>query len=171
MLTRQQFGRDIVIIARTDALASLGYDEALSRMKAAVEAGADVAFLEGVESREQAAKFCKDMGDTPCLFNNVPGGVSPDFSVAEAKEIGYRIVIFPLLAVEMVYPAVRRAVRQLMNTGKAEAFDGGKVGEMKVEGEEKEKRYGPRELFEVCGLKDMMAFDVEAGGTAYANGA
>jgi 2-methylisocitrate lyase-like PEP mutase family enzyme len=167
---RQQSGRDIVIIARTDALASQGYDEALSRLKAAVEAGADVAFLEGVESREQAAQFCVDMGETPCLFNNVPGGVSPDFSVEEARELGYRIVIFPLLAVEMVYPVVRRAVRQLMDKGTVEAFDGVEGGEGN-DGQAKGKRYGPRELFEVCGLKEMMAFDVEAGGTAYANGA
>jgi 2-methylisocitrate lyase-like PEP mutase family enzyme len=51
-LTREEMGRDIVIIARTDALAEYGYDVAVSRLKTAVKTGADVAFLEGVQSVE-----------------------------------------------------------------------------------------------------------------------
>lgn len=158
-MAREQSHGDIVLIARTDALASHGYDEALRRLHAAVAEGADAVFLEGVNSREEAERFCKDMGDVPCLYNNVPGGVSPDFSVKEATEIGYKIAIYPCLAFEMVYPAVRKALRQLKEKGSVESPEG--------DG----RRYSPRELFEVCGLKETMAFDVAAGGTAYSNGA
>lgn len=157
-MAREQSHGDIVLIARTDALAAHGYDEALKRLRAAVQEGADAVFLEGVNSKEEAERFCKDMGDVPCLYNNVPGGVSPDFSVAEATQIGYKIAIYPCLAFETVYPAVRKALRQLKETGSVESPEG--------DG----RRYSPRELFEVCGLKETMAFDVAAGGTAYSNG-
>lgn len=159
VMARKESGGDIVIIARTDALQGLGYDEAVKRLRAAIKEGADVAFLEGVNSREEAERVCKDLAPTPCLFNNVPGGVSPDFSVKEAKEIGYRIAIFPALAFEVVYPAVRRAVQQMKELGR-------------VEGLEKDgRRYGPKELFQVCGLDELIEFDQKAGGTGYANGA
>jgi 2-methylisocitrate lyase-like PEP mutase family enzyme len=158
-MAREQSHGDIVLIARTDALASHGYDEAVKRLKAAVQEGADVAFLEGVNSKAEAERFCNDMGGVPCLYNNVPGGVSPDFSVNEAKQIGYRIAIYPCLAFEQVYPVVRNALRQLKETGRVDAP------------EANGHRYSPRELFEVCGLKETMAFDVEAGGTAYSEGA
>lgn len=159
VLAREQSGGDIVIIARTDALQGLGYDEAVSRLKAAVAAGADIAFLEGVNAPTEAEQFVKDLAPTPCLFNNVPGGVSPDFSVDEARRIGYRIAIYPALAMEVVYPAVRKAVRELFRQGRVESV------------EEGGKRWGPRELFEVCGLNELMEFDRQAGGTAYLNGA
>lgn len=154
-LAREQSGGDIVIIARTDALQGFGYDEALRRLKVAIAEGADAAFLEGVVTRDQAERVCRDLAPTPCLFNNVPGGVSPDFSVNDCKEIGYRIAIFPCLAFEVVYPAVRKAVQQLKTIGNVEPAE--KDG----------RRYGPRELFEVCGLDQLIEFDVEAGGTMY----
>jgi len=157
-MAREKHG-DIVIIARTDALQGYGYAEAIKRLRAAIAEGADAAFLEGVTSRQQAEQVCKDLAPTPCLFNNVPGGVSPDFGAKECKEIGYKLAIFPCLALEHVYPIVRKAVQQLMNAGNV-----GAPGEDGV-------RIGPRELFEVCGLDDMVKLDNEAGGTAYAKGA
>ncbi|KAF2748725.1 carboxyvinyl-carboxyphosphonate phosphorylmutase [Sporormia fimetaria CBS 119925] len=165
VLARQQSHGDIVIIARTDALAEYGYDEALQRLKAAVDAGADAVFLEGVQSREQAERLVREMKnygeekrgeEVPCLFNHVPGGVSPDFTTKECEEIGYRIVIFPCASFEMVYPAVQRAMRQIKEKGFVESFYG-----------EGGQRHGPRELFEVCGLGESMEFDRLAGGGAY----
>jgi 2-methylisocitrate lyase-like PEP mutase family enzyme len=157
-MAREQHG-DIVIIARTDALQGYGYDEAIKRLRAAIAAGADACFLEGVTSRDDAARACKDLAPTPCLFNNVPGGVSPDFGVNECKEIGYKLAIFPCLAFEMVYPAVRKAVQQLKTLGNVEPA------------EENGRRYGPKELFQVCGLDDLVEFDQAAGGSSYAKGA
>lgn len=159
VMARNQSGGDIVIIARTDALAGEGYDGALKRLRAAIEAGADAAFLEGVTSREEAERIVQDVAPVPCLFNSVPGGVSPDFTVKEAREIGYRIAIYPLLALECVYPAMRKACRQL--------FDDGDVTSSEPDG----KRWGPRELFDVCGMSELMEFDRDAGGKVYANGA
>lgn len=158
-LARKKSGGDIVIIARTDALQSFGYDEALTRLRAAISHGADVAFLEGITSRADAERICADVSPTPCLFNNVPGGVSPDFGVEECKQLGYKLAIFPCLAFEMVYPAVRQAVRELKEKGNVSSAE--KDG----------RRYGPRELFQVCGLDEMVEFDGEAGGKSYEGGA
>jgi 2-methylisocitrate lyase-like PEP mutase family enzyme len=154
-MSREKHG-DIVIIARTDALQGFGYDEAIKRLRAAIAEGADACFLEGVTTREDAERACKELAPTPCLFNNVPGGVSPDFGVEECKEIGYKLAIFPCLAFEMVYPAVRKAVQQLKTIGNVKAA------------EEGGRRYGPKELFQVCGLDDFLDFDQAAGGTTYA---
>jgi 2-methylisocitrate lyase-like PEP mutase family enzyme len=158
-LARDESGGDIVIIARTDALQSFGYDEALKRLRAAVAQGADVAFLEGVTTAEDARRICIDMAPTPCLFNNVPGGVSPDFSAQQCRQIGYKLAIFPLLACEVVYPAVRKAVQQMKELGSVQSV------------EEDGRRYGPRELFRVCGMDELIDFDVKAGGLGYKDGA
>ncbi|KAG9194189.1 methylisocitrate lyase [Alternaria panax] len=157
-LAREESGGDIVIIARTDALQGFGYDEALRRIRAAVAQGADMAFLEGVTTAEDAKRICADLAPTPCLFNSVPGGVSPDFTVEECKQMGYKLAIFPLLACEVVYPAVRKAIQQ-MKAGHVESV------------EQDGKRYGPRELFRVCGLDELIEFDVKSGGLSYKNGA
>lgn len=150
---RKQLNSDIIIIARTDALAGLGYDAALSRLKAAVAAGADVAFLEGVESKEQGIQICKDMAPTPCLYNVVPGGVSPVLNVKEAKECGYKIMITPILGLGAVFEAVNKVYK---------AF--------KEDGDSNGNGYGVRPIFEACGLQEALDFDIQAGGTLYSSG-
>ncbi len=62
---RKQLEDDIVIIARTDALQSYGFEEAIRRLKAAVGAGADVVFLEGMTTKEQMEQFPRTMVGCP----------------------------------------------------------------------------------------------------------
>lgn len=155
--TRAQMGRDIVIIARTDALQSLGYDEALRRSRAAVDAGADVAFLEGFDTREQARQFCKEMFPTPVLLNMFPGGVSPLLTVDEAKDIGARILIYPLLALSPVYNAVTAAAKKLKDTGETDCLVNGTSG-------------GVRDIFGVCGMHECVEVDKIVGGGSYESG-
>lgn len=145
---------DIVIIARTDALESLGYDVAVSRLKRAIELGADVAFLEGITSKEEANKVCEDLAPTPVLFNAVPGGVSPDLSAQEAKGLGFKIIIFPAFALKPVYESVSQAAKILKEKGTQNASGNG----------------SPRDLFNICGLKKAVEFDIAAGGGLYAKG-
>lgn len=68
---RAHMGSDIVIIARTDALQSFGLDVAIARVQKAVAAGADVAFIEALDSAEQAREVCQTFAktNTPVLFN------------------------------------------------------------------------------------------------------
>ncbi len=108
---RAELEGDIVIIARTDSLQSLGYDAAVSRLKAAIAVGADVAFLEGFTSKEEGKRVCAELAPTPVLLNMVGGGVTPDITVTEAKEMGFKIIIFPGLALGAVYQSVAAAAK------------------------------------------------------------
>ncbi|KAI0843535.1 Phosphoenolpyruvate/pyruvate domain-containing protein [Hypoxylon sp. FL0890] len=158
---RTRMGSDIVIIARTDALQSLGYEEAISRLKAAVRAGADVAFLEGMRTKEQMAQVVKDMAPTPCFLNMVGGGVTPLVNSREAKELGFKIVIWPLAGPTSVYLAMREFCRELKSTGE---IKNRYTEEGKVDG-------GVRDVFELCGLSACVEFDKEVGGASFMNGA
>ena len=87
---------DTLIIARTDAVAVEGFEPALERAEAYLEAGADVLFVEAVRSEEQMrtvnARFA---GRVPLLANMVEGGQTPVRSAADLEALGYRIAIFP----------------------------------------------------------------------------
>ncbi|CRG86967.1 carboxyphosphonoenolpyruvate phosphonomutase, putative [Talaromyces islandicus] len=150
---RKASGGDIVLIARTDALETLGYDQSISRLKHAIELGADVAFLEGVTSKEQARQACEELKPTPVLFNAVPGGVSPDLSVKEAQELGYKLIIFPGLALTSVHAAVSAAAKKLKADGVPPASEG-----------------SPKDLFNVVGLKEALMVDIAAGGKTFQKG-
>ena len=87
---------DTLIIARTDAVAVEGFEPALERAEAYLEAGADVLFVEAVRSEEQMrtvnARFARRV---PLLANMVEGGQTPVRSAADLEALGYRIAIFP----------------------------------------------------------------------------
>ncbi|KAI0408668.1 carboxyvinyl-carboxyphosphonate phosphorylmutase [Xylaria palmicola] len=160
-VTRERMESNIVIIARTDALQSMGYAEAINRLKAAVAAGADVVFLEGMRTKEQMAQVVKDLAPTPCFLNMVGGGVTPLINAAEAKALGYKIVIWPLAGPVSVYLGMREFCRELKETGEIKdryTADG------KIDG-------GVRDVFELCGLSACSEFDKEMGGTSFASGA
>ena len=152
---RAQTSGDILIIARTDALQSLGFEAALDRLKKAVAIGADIAFLEGIANEEQAKKASQQLSPTPVLLNNVAGGLTPKWSVQQAEELGFRIVIYPGFALGPVYKAVADAAKELKETGDLIVSAGSG---------------GPKDIFEVCGLKEAIEFDTAAGGNLYAKG-
>jgi 2-methylisocitrate lyase-like PEP mutase family enzyme len=147
---------DIVIIARTDALQSLGYDVAVARLKKAVAAGADIAFLEAPTSIDQMRAVVRDLAPTPVLLNMVSGGCTPDVTTAEAEQIGFKMIVFPTLALAPVYESVTEAAKILKKTGTVKPTA--------------VMAKGPKALFEVCGLHELMAFDISAGSVSFENG-
>lgn len=150
-LARQKIGSDIVVIARTDALQAHGFDEALDRLKAAVAAGTDVAFLEGVRSEEQARRACEALAPTPVLLNMVEHASTPSWTAAQAKDIGFRMMIVPFAAIAPAYEAIRGSLRRLKETSE--------VGT--------QRDFTPRKLFSILGLNEAMEFDAAAGGSSY----
>ncbi len=87
---------ETLIIARTDAIAVEGFDAALERANAYVEAGADVLFIEAPRSGDELRKVAQQFGGrVPLLANMVEGGATPLRGAADLEEIGYSIVIFP----------------------------------------------------------------------------
>jgi len=107
---------DFLIIARTDARAVAGFDEALARANAALAAGADMAFVEAVQTPEELALVPKQVRG-PCLLNVVPGGKTPPIALADAQALGYRLAILPGLLLGAVMSAADRALRALRETG------------------------------------------------------
>jgi 2-methylisocitrate lyase-like PEP mutase family enzyme len=88
--------RDFLIIARTDARAVLGFEEAIRRANASLQAGADMAFVEAPESLEEVAAVPR-MVNGPCLLNMVWRGKTPDVALNEAQAMGYKLAILPVL--------------------------------------------------------------------------
>jgi 2-methylisocitrate lyase-like PEP mutase family enzyme len=88
--------RDTMIIARTDSVAVEGIDAALDRAEAYVEAGADMLFVEAVQTeadmRRTVAQFA---GRLPLMVNMVEGGKTPVLAADRLAEIGFKLVIFP----------------------------------------------------------------------------
>jgi 2-methylisocitrate lyase-like PEP mutase family enzyme len=88
--------RDFLIIARTDARAVLGFEEAIRRANASLQAGADMAFVEAPESLEEVAAVPR-MVNGLCLLNMVWRGKTPDVALDEAQAMGYKLAILPVL--------------------------------------------------------------------------
>jgi 2-methylisocitrate lyase-like PEP mutase family enzyme len=85
-----------IILARTDAIAVEGFEAALDRAEAYLEAGADMLFVEAPRSPEQMRAICaRFAARTPLLANMVEGGATPLSSADELAALGYRLVIFP----------------------------------------------------------------------------
>ncbi|GAA5237086.1 isocitrate lyase/PEP mutase family protein [Verticiella sediminum] len=107
---------DFVLIARTDARATLGLQEAIWRANAALDAGADVAFVEATQSMEEAAAVPRQVPG-PCLLNMVQGGKTPPISVEQAEAMGYRLAIVPGLMLIAAVQAGDAALAHLRSTG------------------------------------------------------
>jgi 2-methylisocitrate lyase-like PEP mutase family enzyme len=106
---------DTVIIARTDARAPLGIEEAISRGRAYAEAGADVIFIEAPESVEEVERIAREI-DVPLLLNVVPGGRTPEIAPERLAELGFRIAIHPGVVLGAVARAAIEALSELAGT-------------------------------------------------------
>ncbi|WP_220446522.1 methylisocitrate lyase [Paenibacillus piri] len=107
---------DFVVMARTDALAVEGLDEAIERACACVEAGADMIFPEAVLTLEQYEAFVKAVG-VPVLANITEFGQTPLFTVKELGEAGIRLVLYPLTAFRAMNAAALKVFKGLRSEG------------------------------------------------------
>jgi 2-methylisocitrate lyase-like PEP mutase family enzyme len=85
---------DFLLIARTDARAVIGFEEAVTRMNAALAAGADMAFLEAPQTAAEVEAVPK-LVKGPCLLNVVSGGKTPVLDLAQAERLGFKLAILP----------------------------------------------------------------------------
>jgi 2-methylisocitrate lyase-like PEP mutase family enzyme len=107
----------IVIIARTDAAAIEGIDQAIARARAYGEAGADVLFVEAPSDREELAKVADELGDRPLVANMVEYGKTPLLSADELGELGFSLVLFPGSVTRTVTKAAQDTLDELQRTG------------------------------------------------------
>jgi 2-methylisocitrate lyase-like PEP mutase family enzyme len=108
-------GRELVIIARTDARAVAGFDEAVARANAALAAGADMAFVEAPQTVEEAAAVPRQVRG-PCLLNVVYGGKTPILDLREAEAMGYKLAIVPGMLLKFVIGVCDAALDELKAT-------------------------------------------------------
>jgi 2-methylisocitrate lyase-like PEP mutase family enzyme len=106
---------DFVMIARTDAVAVHGLDDAIERANAALAAGADLAFVEAPPSVDDVAAIPRRV-DGPCLLNLVPGGKTPITDLQQVAAMGYRVVILPSLLIGAAVVACDAALSSLAGT-------------------------------------------------------
>jgi len=109
---------DTVIVARTDAIAVTGLDEALERGNAYIEAGADVLFVESPLDDEQLALVGQNLGARiPLLANMVEGGKTPLHNAEELAALGFKVVIFPGAMLRMISRAGAEYLAALRRDG------------------------------------------------------
>ncbi|MCH8253046.1 MAG: methylisocitrate lyase [Planctomycetes bacterium] len=101
---------DFLLLARTDARGVTDYDDAVARANAYLTAGADGIFPEALETREEFARFAKDV-DTILLANMTEFGKTPYLTADEFGEMGYNIVIFPVTLQRVAMKAIEDALR------------------------------------------------------------
>ncbi len=106
---------DMVIIARTDARAVEGFEAALARMNAYLEAGADVGFVEAPESVEELAAVPPGI-DGPAMANVFAGGKTPALPAAELEAMGFKLGIYP----SQTHRAAIRAAREVLDVLKSD---------------------------------------------------
>jgi len=106
---------DFMIMARTDAAATHGFEAAVERAQRFAEAGADILFVEAVTTAEEIRALPKRLGP-PQLMNMVIGGKTPIFGAEELGQLGYGIVLYANAALQGALAGMQRALTVLRDT-------------------------------------------------------
>lgn len=114
---------ETLIIARTDAIAVEGFDAAIDRAEAYLEAGADVLFIEAPRSGAELKRVAETFrGRAPLLANMVEGGATPIRNASDLEALGFDIVIFPGGIVRALARAAQDYYRSLRANGSNSPF-------------------------------------------------
>jgi 2,3-dimethylmalate lyase len=114
--------KNLVIIARTDALAVNGWDDVVRRARAYREAGADLIFVDGIKTRDDLKRYAEKLGDLPLIYN---GDLLP---IDELRKYPFEITIH-IGTMLTIYDAIRTAMTDLKRTGKLSIGTSSKVFE------------------------------------------
>lgn len=108
--------KDFIIVARTDARAPMGLDQAITRGKAYKNAGADVIFIEAPQSIEEL-RIISEKVDAPLVANMIEDGITPYISAKELEKIGFKIALFPLSSLFASTYAMKKVFSELKEKG------------------------------------------------------
>lgn len=114
---------NFLIIARTDARTNHGIDEAIRRARLYEQAGADVIFVESLESIEEM-RMVNQAVSKPTIANMVEGGRTPYLTAQELQDLGYRLVVFPVSTLYAAMQSVLSVLGELKSTGTVELSPG-----------------------------------------------
>ncbi len=116
-------GADILVMARTDANATDGFNEALARAKAFAGIGADITFLEAPRDAGEMRAYCDGVSG-PKMANMVEEGETPLLPPDQLRELGYKIAVYPISLMLAGIQAMEDQLRALKNGGAAPAKAG-----------------------------------------------
>jgi methylisocitrate lyase len=105
-----------VILARTDARSVEGFEQAVTRARQYVEAGADGIFPEALETREEFGRFAREV-PVPLLANMTEFGRSPALDFDELAGLGYRLVLYPVSTLRMALKAAETVLSDILHKG------------------------------------------------------
>jgi 2-methylisocitrate lyase-like PEP mutase family enzyme len=143
---------DFLIVARTDARAGLGLDEALRRAKAFARAGADILFVEAPESVEEFKRVGAELaGTAKLLANMVPTGKSPEIPGDRLKAYGFSIAIYPSAGMGPACSALQSSFEFLLKNGSLQNTP--------------VPSFNMQQLHELVGFPDVWAFEQKHGET------
>ncbi|KSU59705.1 MULTISPECIES: isocitrate lyase/PEP mutase family protein [unclassified Gordonia (in: high G+C Gram-positive bacteria)] len=136
---------DLVVIARTDALAVEGRAAAIARARAFADAGADMIFVEAPETIDDLEAIGSAV-TVPLVVNVLANSRTPLLSAQEFRDLGFALAIYPAVTIAAAAAAVQVALRELHSTG-LPPVDGS----------------GPADLFEIVGLSNWLDWPQEHG--------
>ena len=108
--------KDFIIVARTDARATEGLDEAIERGKQNKKTGADAVFVEAPRSIDEMKKIGKEI-NAPLVANMIEGGATPLSSAETLSKMGFNIILYPLSVLYANTFATMNILTELKNTG------------------------------------------------------
>jgi 2-methylisocitrate lyase-like PEP mutase family enzyme len=108
--------QNMLVIARTDARAVEGLEQALERAHRYVDAGADVMFVEAPENFDEVREIGRRV-KVPQLLNIVVGGRTPAVTPAQASEMGFNLLLYANTALQGAIHGMQTALRTLIETG------------------------------------------------------
>ncbi|HEX9846276.1 MAG TPA: isocitrate lyase/PEP mutase family protein [Candidatus Nitrosotenuis sp.] len=109
-------GKDFIIVARTDARATRGLDEAIERAKYYKKIGADAVFVEAPKSIAEMKKIGKSI-NAPLVANMIEGGATPIISAKELHKMGFKIILYPLSVLYANTFASLQILKELRKSG------------------------------------------------------
>jgi 2-methylisocitrate lyase-like PEP mutase family enzyme len=110
---------DLIIIARTDALASYGFEDAIERAAAYIEAGADMTFIEAPKTKEEIAEIPRRLR-APQLINIVSGGLTPTIGLRELETFGFSMILYANAALQASIAGMQNVLKHLKAHGTLE---------------------------------------------------
>jgi 2-methylisocitrate lyase-like PEP mutase family enzyme len=114
---RDETGLDLYLVARTDARAAVGLDEAIARAQAARDLGVDAAFVEAPQSEDELRRVHTEVDGVTLVANMIEGGRTPLYTPSELDGLGYRLIVSPLTGLMAAARAIETAMESLKEDG------------------------------------------------------
>ena len=106
--------KDILVMARTDAIATRGLDDAIKRMQKFSELGADILFVEAIKSKEDMKRVIKEVPGHH-MINLIEDGETPLLKINELEDLGFKIAVFPLTLMSASVKTMQESLQNMKN--------------------------------------------------------